>query len=118
MSTAWKFGVVALVALLFVLLPGGGPALALALTVLSIVFFTLIALLGYRLYREHNFALRSLETAQRLVLYGSIGLAFLTFTATPRLFAAGGLGVLAWVALLGASSYGVFWVFMRSRRYE
>jgi O-antigen/teichoic acid export membrane protein len=118
MQFAWKLGVVALIALVLVVLPGGGSALDVALTLLTIAFFTAIALLGYRLYREHRFELESLEPRQRLVLYGSVGLAFLTFTATNRLFDEGGIGVLAWLALLGLCSYGVFWVYSRYRRYS
>jgi hypothetical protein len=117
MQFAWKFGVVALIALLLVVLPGGGSALDVALTLLTIAFFAAIAMLGYRLYREHGFELDSLEPRQRLVLYGSIGLALLTVTATNRLFDEGGLGVLVWLALLGLCSYGVFWVYTQYRRY-
>jgi hypothetical protein len=117
MQFAWKFGVVALIALLLVVLPGGGSALDVALTLLTIAFFTAIALLVYRLYREHHFELDSLEPRQRLVLYASLGLALLTVTATNRLFDEGGLGVLAWLALLGLCSYGVFWVYTQYRRY-
>jgi hypothetical protein len=117
MRTAAKFGVVALVALGVFVLPGGGAALEIALTLLSIGFFASIAVLGYRLYREHRFELDSLPDRERLVLYGSAGLAFLTFTATNRLFDEGGLGVLAWLALLGLCSYGVFWVWTRYRSY-
>jgi hypothetical protein len=117
MEFAWKLGVVALIALVLVVLPGGGSALDVALTLLTIAFFTAIALLGYRLYREHRFELESLDSRQRLVLYGSVGLALLTFTATNRLFDEGGIGVLAWLALLGLCSYGVFWVYSRYRRY-
>jgi hypothetical protein len=117
MEFAWKFGVVALIALVLVVLPGGGSALDVALTLLTIVFFTAMALLGYRLYREHRFELDSLDARQRLVLYGSLALALLTFTATNRLFDEGGIGVLAWLALLGLCSYGGFWVYSRYRRY-
>ena len=92
MQLAWKLGVVALVALVSVLLPGGGSALDVVLTVLTIAFFTAIALLGYRLYRQYRFELESLPERQRLVLYGSLALALLTFTATNRLFDTGGLG--------------------------
>jgi hypothetical protein len=98
-------------------LPGGGSALDVALTLLTIAFFTAIALLGYRLYREHRFEFDSLEPRQRLVLYGTVALTLLTFTATNRLFDEGGIGVLAWLALLGPCSYGVFWVYSRCRRY-
>jgi uncharacterized protein involved in cysteine biosynthesis len=117
MQFAWKFGVVALIALVLVILPGGGSALDVALTLLTIAFFTAIAMLGYRLYREHRFELDSLEPRQRLVLYASAGLALLTVTATNRLFDEGGIGVLAWLALLALCSYGVFWVYTQYRRY-
>ncbi|MFN2617883.1 MAG: hypothetical protein ABR581_12295 [Thermoleophilaceae bacterium] len=117
MRTAAKFGIVALLALALFALPGGGGALNIALTALTIAFFVAIALLGYRLYREHRFDLESLGAPERLVLYGSVGVAFLTFTATNRLFDEGGIGVLAWLALLGLCSYGVFWVWTRYRSY-
>lgn len=118
MKTAAKFGLVAVVALALVVLPGGGAALDIALTCLTIAFFAAIGLLAYRLFREHRFELDSLEQRERLVLYASIGLAFLTFTATNRLFDEGGAGVLVWLALLALCSYGVFWVWTRYRRYE
>lgn len=118
MRFARNFAIIALVALGITLIPGGGPTLDVLVTLVTIAFFTAIALLGYRLYREHHFTLDALEPRQRLVLYASIGLAFLTFAATQRLFDVGGLGVLAWLALLGLASYGVFWVFQQSRRFE
>lgn len=117
MIFARNFAIVMLVALAFTAAPGGDQTLNVVMTVLSVLFFTAIALFGYRLYRENQFALDSLTDRQRLVLYGSIGGAFLTFTATPRLFDAGGVGVITWLALLGMFSYGVVWVWMTSRRY-
>ncbi|MEX2195102.1 MAG: hypothetical protein WD844_07430 [Thermoleophilaceae bacterium] len=117
MVFARNFAVVALVALVLVLIPGGGTGLDVALTFLSLAFFTAIALVGVRMYRQFGFQLDALTERQRLVLYGSVGLAFLTFTATERLFDVGGAGVLAWLALLGACSFGVFWVFTQARQY-
>lgn len=117
MKTAAKFGIVMLIALAITVLPGGGRALAVLFTILLIAFFLGIALLGYRLYRENRFMLDALEPRLRLVLYGSIGLAFLTFAASQRLFALGVAGALAWFALLVLCSYGVFWVYQRSRSY-
>ncbi len=115
MKTAGQFGIVALIALAFTVLPGGGPVLDVAVAMLSIVFFTLIAVLGYRLYRQFGFELDSLEDRQRLVLYGSIGLALLTFCATSRLFDTGGAGAVVWMALLALCSYGVYWVWRQYR---
>jgi hypothetical protein len=117
MTAARNFAIIALIALAIVALPGGGPTLNIVLTALSIAFFVLIAMFGYRLYREQRLTLDSLSDRQRFVLYASIGVAFLTFTATPRLFDQGGIGVLVWLVLLGLASSGVMWVFVSYRRY-
>jgi hypothetical protein len=80
------------------------------------VFATLIAFFGVRLYREHRFTLDSLSEFQRLVLYSSIGLAVLDFVAWQRLRDTGP-GVLAFIALLALASYGAFWVWMQSQKF-
>jgi drug/metabolite transporter (DMT)-like permease len=119
MQTAWKFGLIALIALLIVVLPGGGSALGVVLTALTIAFFAAIALLVARLYRQYRLDIESLDSNIRLALYGSLAIAVLTFTGTDRLFNAGGAGVLAWFALLALASYGLFWAWTRYRgRYD
>ena len=112
-----NLAIVALLALGLTVLPGGGDALNVFLTALSVAFFVAIAFLGARLYREHHFRLESLSDRERLVLYGSIGLAFITFVATRRLFDVSGFGVIVWLALLGLASYGVYWVWRQSQEY-
>ena len=118
MELAWKFGIVALVALVLVVLPGGGNALDVVLTALTIVFFAAIALLVARLYRQYRLDIETLDSNIRLALYGSLAIAVLTFTGTDRLFNAGGAGVLVWFGLLAVASYGLFWAWTRYRRYE
>jgi hypothetical protein len=89
-----------------------------ALWLLTVAFFVSIALLGYRLYREHRFTIESLSTTERAVAYGSIGLAFVDFTATNRLVGQlGGAGWLIWLAILGLCSYGIFWVWRHASQY-
>jgi drug/metabolite transporter (DMT)-like permease len=117
MQFAWKLGVVMLVALVIVVLPGGGNVLDVLLTLLSIIFLAAIAFLGYRLFRQYRFDIETLEPNVRLTMYGSIGLAIITFVATNRLFDAGGLGVLLWFALLALCSYGLYWTWTRYRSY-
>lgn len=116
MRMALNFAIVALIALAFTVLPGGKDTLNVILAILSILFFAAIAFLGYRLYREHRFTLESLSDRERAVLYGSIGLALLTFVASTRLFE--GALILVWLGLLGLASFGVYWVFQSSRRYD
>lgn len=115
MQLAWKFGLIMLVALALVVLPGGGNALDVVLTLLTVIFFGSIAFLVYRLWRQYRFELDALDSNVRLVLYASPALALLTLTATSRLFDSGGGGVLLWFALLALASYGLFWVWTRYR---
>jgi hypothetical protein len=114
---AWKLAAVALVALAIVVLPGGGDALSVVLALLSIVFLAAIAFLGYRLYRQYHFDLDALEPNVRLALYGSIALAVLTVVGSNRLFDVGGVGIIAWFALLALCSYGLYWVWTQYRSY-
>lgn len=118
MSFAWKFGLIALAALVLTAMPGADHAIDLVLTALMIAFFTAIALLGYRLYTRFHFELDTLPDRNRAVLYGSIGLVLLTLCATSRLFEIGGAGVIVWLALLAAAAWGTYWVYARYRAYE
>lgn len=118
MELAWKFGIIAAVALVLSVLPGGGRALDVVLTAITIAFFAAIALLVARLYRQYRLDIETLDPNVRLALYGSLAVAVLTFTGTDRLFNAGGGGVLVWFALLAVASYGLFWAWTRYRRYE
>src|SRR3954452_17996124 len=113
-----NWAIVALIALAIVVLAAGGPFLHVVVALLSIAFLVGIALFAYRLYMENQFTLDSMSDRQRFVLCGSIGVALLNFTATSRLFNAGGLGILVWLMLLGLCSYGVMWVYMSYRSYD
>ena len=117
MKMVRNWAIIALIALAIVALPGGGPALRVAMTILSIAFLGGIAMFAIRLYRENRFTIDSLTDRQRFVLYASIGVALLNFTATSRLFNAGGAGVLVWLVILGLCSYGVMWVYVSYQRY-
>jgi hypothetical protein len=114
---AWKLGVVALIALVFAVLPGGGAVLDVALSLLGIVFLAAIAFLGYRFYRQYQIDIDTLESNARLALYGSIGGAILTIVGTNRLFDVGGVGIIIWFALLALCSYGIYWVWLQYRSY-
>ena len=112
-----NFAIVAIVALVIALAPGGGTGLSVALWVLTVAFFAAIALFGVRMYREHRFTIQSLSVLERTVAYVSVGAAFVAFTATHRLFDLGGGGVLIWLGILGGCSYGIFWVWKHSSQY-
>ena len=116
MQLAWKLGVVMAIALVLVVLPGGGNALSVVLAFLSIAFLTALAFLGYRFYHQYRLDIDTLEPNVRLALYGSLAVAILTVVATNRLFEIG-VGIIVWFLLLGLCSYGLYWVWTQYRSY-
>ncbi len=116
MKLAGQIGMIALVALAITVLPGGGTAVEVVLTALTLAFVSVIGFVGWRLFHQFRFELESLDDRDRAVLYGSIALAILTFAAARRMFDAGGGGTIAWLALIGISVYGLYWVWTRYRR--
>jgi uncharacterized membrane protein YfcA len=115
---AWRLGIVALIALAVLVLPGGGGALRVASTLLSIAFLAALSFVAYRLYRQNRIDIETLDPNVRLALYGSIAGAVLTIVGTGRLFDVGGAGVIVWFALLGLCSYGIYWVWTQWRSYS
>jgi hypothetical protein len=113
---ALNFLILMLVALAFTLIPGGDAAINVLLTALTLALFVGIGFFGYTLYRQNWDTVASMTTLQRGSLYGSVALAFLVFTATPRLFEYGITGILLWFGLLVVSSLGAFLAYSRSRR--
>ena len=116
MKLAGQIGAIALVALAITVLPGGGTAVEVVLTALTLTFLTAIGFFGYRLFHQFRFELESLEDRDRSVLYGSIALIIFAFAASQRLFDSGGGGTLVWFALVGIAAYGLYWVWTRYRR--
>lgn len=116
MKLAGQIGVIALIALVVTVLPGGGTAVEVVLKALTIAFLAAIAFFAYRLFHQFRFEIESLADRDRAVLYGSFALIVLAFAAASRMFDAGGGGALAWFALLGLAAYGLYWVWNRYRQ--
>ncbi len=98
-------------------LPGGEEGSSTVLNVLGIIFWGGLVFLAYRMYMEHRMTLFGLEDRTRAILYGSVALVAITLAATGRMWEAGGLGALAWFALIGAAVYGLLRVFRITREY-
>jgi hypothetical protein len=114
---ARNFGILALIALALVVLPGGGATVSVVLTVLGAAFLIALGFFLLQLYRENRWTLESMTTFYRVILYGSVGLAFLTFAGYTKLWADGGAsGKVVWLALLALAGYGAFWSWAQARR--
>ena len=112
-----NFAILIAIALAVWLLPGGGTATATINNVLGLIFAGGLVFFGYRMYMEHRTSLFMLEDRVRALLYGSVGLLALALIATQRLWDEGGLGVLVWLALIGAGAYGCVTVYRAWREY-
>ena len=93
----------------------GADAIA---NVLTIVFLGGIAFFGFRMYMEHRTTLFDLEGNLRPILYLAVAAAVFAIVGTSRMWDAGGVSILLWVALIGFAGFGVFHVITRHRAYD
>jgi hypothetical protein len=98
-------------------LPGGGTAANTIGNVFSVLFIGGLFFLGYRVYMERRGAVLGLEERQRGLLYGALALAAFALIATRRMWDAGGLGAVIWMAMLGASAYAIYSVWRAYSSY-
>src|SRR5690606_26268919 len=115
-QTARNVAIIAALAAVVALVPGGGDAGEGILQALVIAMLSFIAWFAVRLYREHRTDLYALGDRRRAILYGALALVTLTITATDRLWDTG-LGLLAWFALIGIGVYGAYTVVRSARQY-
>ena len=112
-----NFAILILIAVAVWQLPGGGTATSTINNILGLIFAGGLVFFGYRMYMEHRSSLFMLEDKVRALLYGSLVLIALALIATRQLWDEGGLGVLVWLALIGAGVYGCITVWRTSREY-
>jgi hypothetical protein len=98
-------------------LPGGGTAAATISNLLSVAFLGGLFFFGYRTYMERRETLHGLEDRQRGLLYGAFALIAFALIATHRMWNAGGLGGVVWLAMLGAGAWAMYSVWRAYRAY-
>ena len=109
--------IILLIAVVVWKVPGGGTAAATIGNILSVAFLAGVFFLGYRLYMEHRETILGLEERQRGLLYGALALAVFAIVATTRMWDAGGLGAMLWLAMLGAAGWALYSVWRAYHTY-
>jgi hypothetical protein len=109
-------GIIALIALVVWLAPGGGQGASFIQQLLGAIFIVMMAVICGILYRQYRGEIFSLGDRWRFALYAAVGIAIVTVAASRRLFQSGA-GALLWFALIGGASYTLYLVWQRYRSY-
>ena len=112
-----NIAIVLLLAVIVWQVPGGDTSAATINNILGIIFIGGLLFFGYRMYMENRDTIFGLGERNRGILYASVALAGITLVATQRMWDAGGLGAVLWLAFLGLSVYGLFMVWQAYREY-
>jgi hypothetical protein len=105
------------IALVVWLVPGGDTASVTISNLLSIILVGGLLFFGYRMYMEHREAIFGLPERSRGILYAAVALGAITLVATRRMWDAGGLGAVLWLAFLGLAIWGLLTVWRTYREY-
>lgn len=114
MRAARNIAIIAALALIVAVVPGGDNAARAIVAALSITFLALIGFMGWQLYRQYRFTYLQLAERQRALLLAAIGAIVLMIAGADELFETGA-GVILWIAVLGLSVFGIARVVTESR---
>jgi hypothetical protein len=115
-STVRNILIIAVIAALIVLVPGGGTGAHVASQAVYLAFLASLGWFASIMYRQHRSEIYSLGDRRRAIVYAALAVAAVTLTATSRLWSTS-TGSVAWLVLIGAAVYGVLAVVWSARRY-
>src|SRR4051812_3458282 len=113
---ARNVAIIALLALIFDLVPGGGNAATAILTAMTIIFLGLIAYAVFLAYRQNQLSWLALSERQRDAVVISLGVLAFAIAGFDEMLSTG-LGTIAWAALVAASAVTLWPTFIESRSY-
>ena len=109
-----NIAIIALLALIVAVVPGGDNAARAIVAATSIVFLALIAFAGWQLFRQYRFTYASLDDRRRALLVGSLGAIALMIAGADELIETGA-GLLVWLAVLGLAIFLIFRTWTEAR---
>ena len=115
-ATIRNIAIIAVVAAVVAIVPGGGRATNVVLAALYLAFLGATVWVASIVYRERRGTLELLGDGRRAILYAAVGVLAITLTATHRLWASPA-GSIAWLVLLAVSIYVACAVVWAARRY-
>ena len=112
-----NIAIVILLAVVVWQVPGGDTAGVTINNLLGVIFLGGLLFFGYRFYMEHRDSIFGLEERQRGILYASLALVAIALVATSRMWNAGGLGAVLWLAFISLAVWGLYSVWRAYREY-
>ncbi len=116
MKAARNIAIILLLALIVAEVPGGGNAAEGIVTAITLIFLVLIGFAGWQIYRQNRFAYTGLDDRRRGIVVGAIGAIVLMIAGADELLETG-LGILVWLAVLGAAVYAIVRIYMEMQAY-
>jgi hypothetical protein len=112
-----NIAIVILLAVIVWQVPGGDTSAATINNILGLIFIGGLLFFAYRMYMENRDTIFGLGERQRGILYASVALGAITLVATQRMWDAGGLGAVLWLAFISAAVYGLYMTWRVYREY-
>lgn len=110
--------IIALVALFFVTVPGGGEAGELVMNFVHAGFLVLIGVSLLQLYRQRASWLAELPDRDRGVLYGAVSIAALSIVGVERFRSLWDGGIVLLIVVLAACGFAIYQVWSRSQQWS
>jgi hypothetical protein len=116
MRVVRNVAIVAAIAAVVDLAPGGGNATTAVLTILLLAFLATLAAAGQQVYRENRLTVDSLSDRDRAIVFGAVGLVVLMVAGASKMLATGG-GTLVWIGLLVLAVVAIARVWANANSY-
>jgi hypothetical protein len=114
--TARNIAIIALLAVPFAFLPGGGNAADAIVAALTLVFLATVGFGGYQLFKQSRLTYDTLPDTDRAVLLGAVGVLVLMVVGVDEMLGGGGGDAFLWVILVASAVVAIAGVWTRAQR--
>lgn len=111
-----NIAIIAALAFVVAVVPGGGNLADGLLAVMLLVFLALFGVAGYVTYRQNRLSFLALTDRQRTILIGAVGAIVLMAAGADEMLDTGP-GTLLWIGVIAGSAFAIFRVVADSRSY-
>lgn len=111
-----NIAIIAALAFVVAVVPGGGNLAEGILACFTLAFLVLISYAVYLAYRRNQLTMLALGDRDRLLLYGALGAIVLMIAGTDELLESGP-GTMVWLGVLGLSILAIVRVVAQARSY-